>query len=108
MQMVHSRSSHRILVSSIGCQRGEVKVYDSLYDRVDDATKRKIEKTFASKVKFVVPIVQKQLGFKDCGLFAIAFATHLAFGRTRFVFQQDSMRQHLVDCIEKQNICVFP
>ena len=38
----------------------EVKVYDSLYDRVDDATKRKIEKTFASKVKFEMPITQKQ------------------------------------------------
>jgi len=52
--------------------------------------------------------VQKQLRFKDCGFFSIAFATHLAFGKTRFVFQQDSMRQYLVDCIEKQNICVFP
>ena len=48
LQIVHCRSSHWIVVSSIGCQRGEVKVYDSLYDRVDDATKRKIEKTFAS------------------------------------------------------------
>ena len=43
-----------------------MKVYNSLYDRVDDATKKKIEKTFASKVKFVVPIVQKQQGYKDC------------------------------------------
>ena len=48
LQIVHCRSSHWIVVSSIGCQHGEVKVYDSLYDRVDDATKRKIEKTFAS------------------------------------------------------------
>ena len=108
LQMVHCQSSHWILVSSIGCQHGEVKVYDSLYDRVDDATKRKIEKIFASKVKFVVPIVQKQQGYKDCGLFSIAFATHLAFGKTRFKFQQDCMRQHLIECIEKQHICVFP
>ena len=108
LQIVHCRSSQWILVSSIECQCGEVKVYDSLYDRVDDATKRKIEKTFASKVKFVVPIVQKQQGYKDCGLFSIAFATHLAFGKTHFEFQQDCMRQHLIKCIKKQHICVFP
>ena len=54
LQIVHCRNSHWILASSIGCQRGEVKVYDSLYDRVDDATKKKMEKTFGSKVKFVV------------------------------------------------------
>ena len=108
LQIVHSRNSHWILVSSIGCQRGEVKVYDSLYDRVDDATKKKIEKTFGSKVKFVVRIVQKQQGYKDCGLFSLAFATHLAFGKTRFEFKQDCMHQHLVECIEKQHISVFP
>ena len=61
-----------------------------------------------SKVKFVVPIVQKQQRYKDCGLFSIVFATHLAFGKTRFEFQQDCIRQHLIKCIEKQHICVFP
>ena len=86
-QIVHCRSSHWIAVNSIRCQGGEVKVYDSLYERVNDATKQKIEKTFSSKVKFVVPVVQKQQGYKDCGLFCIAFATHLAFRRTNFKFQ---------------------
>ena len=85
-----------------------MKVYDSLYDRVDDATKNKIEKTFGSKVKFIVPTVQKQQEYKDCGLFSITYATHLAFAKTRFVFKQDVMRQHLAQCIEKQHISVFP
>ena len=57
LQIVHCRSSHWITVSSIGCRRGEVKVYDSLYERVDDSTKRRIERTFASKVNFMVPVV---------------------------------------------------
>jgi len=55
----------------------EVKVYDSLYNRVDDATKRKIEKALACKLRFIVPVVQKQQGYK-------AFATHLPFGKTQF------------------------
>jgi len=75
-----------------------VKVYDSLYDRVDDATKRRL---LGSKLKLVVHIVQKQQGCKGCGFFSVAFATQLAFGETRFKFQQDSMHQHLVGCIDK-------
>jgi len=106
LQIVHCRSSHWITVSSIGCQR-EVKMYDSLYDRVDDATKRKIEKALACKLRFIVPVVQKQQGYKDCSLFSIAFATHLAFGKTQFEFKQDCMCQHLIACIEKQHICFF-
>ena len=106
LQIVHCRSSLWITVSSKGCQHGEVKVYDSLYNRVDDATKRKIEKALACKLRFIVPVVQKQQGYKDCGLFSIAFATHLAFGKT-FKFKQDHMCQRLITCIAKQYICVF-
>lgn len=108
LQIIHSRSSHWITVTTIGCQRGELKVYDSLYNSVDDATKQRIETTFATKVKFVMPRVQKQEGYKDCGLFSIAFATHLAFGKTDFKIQQGRMRQHLIECFEKQHISVFP
>ena len=49
-------------------------MYDSLYDSVDDATKQRVEKTFATKVKFVIPHVQKQKGYKVCGLFSIEVA----------------------------------
>jgi len=76
-------------------------VYDSLYDRVDAAAKRKIEKTFVSKVKLVVPIVQKQQGYKDFGLFFCSICHTFGFWRE---FQRDSM---LIGCIAKQHICVF-
>ena len=108
LQIVYCQTSHWITVSPIGCQRGEVMVCDSLYDSVDDATKLRVEKTFATKVKFVMPHVQKEKGYKDCGLFSIASATHLAFGKTDFKFQQGCMRQHLFECFEKQRIDVFP
>ena len=44
-------------------------MYDSLYNSVDDATKQKIKKTFATKVKFVIPRVQKQDGYKIVAFF---------------------------------------
>ena len=84
-----------------------MKEYDSLYNRVDDATKRKIEKALASKLRFIVPVVQKQQGYKDRGLFSIAFASHLTFKKTQFKFKQDCRHQHLIACIEKQHISVF-
>jgi len=83
-------------------------VHDSLCDSVDDATKQRIKKTFVTKVKFVMPRVQKQQGYKDCGLFSMAFVTHLAFRKTDFKIQQGCMCQHLIDCFEKQHINVFP
>ena len=54
--------------------------------------------------------VQQQEGGSDCGLFAIAFATSLVFGQcpTLWRYTQKSMRKHLMDCLEKKDICPFP
>ena len=109
IQIVHSRSCHWITVSSIGCQPGEVDIYDSLYRDIDDATRRRIEKVFGSSITFNLPDVQKQVGFADCGLFAIAFATNLAFGKiSKFEFAQSSLRPHLKACCEEKCIHIFP
>ena len=106
LQVVHSRSNHWITASTIGCQPGEIEVYDSLYDEVDAATKNKLEATFARKIQYIVPRVQKQQGFKDCGLFALAFATNIAHGKMDVKFDQSKM--HLCECFEKLCISVFP
>ena len=54
--------------------------------------------------------VQMQSGTYDCGLFAIAFATALVGGEHpgKFLFNQDSMRQHLIKCLELGEITMFP
>ena len=38
IQIVHCQGCHWIAVSTIGCQPGEINVYDSLYTDVDDNT----------------------------------------------------------------------
>ena len=75
IQILHCCSCHWITVCTIGCQPGEVYVYDSLYKDADNGTKHKVEKVFGSPIKFNLPDVQEQEGVKDCGLFAITFAT---------------------------------
>ena len=51
-----------------------------------------------------------QQGCDDCGLFAIAFATLLARGEQpgSFFYEQEAMRKHLIESLEKLNITAFP
>lgn len=54
--------------------------------------------------------VSKQAGTQDCGLFAIAFMTSLAYGNnpTTEVYRQDEMRAHLSTCFKKNVMQCFP
>ena len=56
------------------------------------------------KPKIVFAKFQKQLGTDDCGAFAIAAATAIAFGinPSSVHFQQEKMRSHLLACFENQ------
>ena len=114
IDIFHCRGNHWICVSTIGCKHEEVNVYDSLYKDVDDITIRKIGEVFASSgIKCVLPCVQKQHGINDCGLFAIAFATYLAFGNDpkaleTHQFKQTNLRSHLISCLEQKHFTQFP
>ena len=54
--------------------------------------------------------VSKQSGSVDCGLFAIAYITDIAFGRdpSFHVYTQKEMSQHFFKCIEQKKIEPFP
>ena len=69
-------------------------------------TIRKIRQVFAiSRIKCILPCVQKQHGITDCGLFAIAIATYLAFGNDPKTLEahkceQTNLRSHLIFSLE--------
>ena len=54
--------------------------------------------------------VQMQVGGSDCGLFALAFITAVLNGQdpTFLYFDQEKMRQHLCECLEKCTPLPFP
>ena len=54
--------------------------------------------------------MQCQKGNKDCGLFAIAVITSRAFGEdpSTVNYDQSNLRSHLVDCITKGELSLFP
>lgn len=115
LQIVHCKERHHwITVTTIGCDEGIVKVFDSVYCTLDDSSTTIILNMFQNKTKQPLKIKvirpQKQIGEKDCGMFAIAFATSLAFDHkaARLKYDQNKMRRHLANCFEGKKLTVFP
>ena len=77
-------------------------VHDSIFKTVDRETGKSICDIFqllpVSNIKVIK--TKKEIGTKDCGLFAIAYATALALGQdtSKLLFHQESMRSHFVAC----------
>ena len=109
MQIVHIRGNHWILVSST--EGKAVNVYDSLYALLDKEFTEMIQTLLKCSSNDINMIpVQRKIGINDCGLFAIAFATAIAFDRDprKEVFDQKRMRDHLIQCFENMKMECFP
>ena len=88
-----------------------VHVYDSVYSSLDQSAAISIQRIFRCSPSHIkVDSVQKQRGSNDCGVYAIAYATAVAFGQdlTEVTFHQPSMRKHLVSCYMNKNMQTFP
>lgn len=86
----------------MGCNRVEVKVYDSLYPSVSTSTVHVIASlVFSSASQLVVKMmdVGRQSNRYDCGVLAIAFAYDICSGLDPCEVKYDhkSIRQHLAD-----------
>ena len=88
MQVIHSRG----LYGRFFCRK--MIVFYSLYSSVDPAT--------LALLKWLFGILEKcpqQVGGRDCGLLAVANCTVLAYDNhpSNAIFNQESMRQHLLN-----------
>ncbi len=110
VQIIHSRGNHWIVASTIHSARGEVKVYNSVYNSFNTETKAIISNLFRVSHDIQMAKLQKQDGGNDCGLFAIAVSSALASGLdpTKMNFDQERMRSHFVSCFELGTITLFP
>ena len=75
--------AHWVCISTLGCQAGIVRIFDSLYSKpssvaIDHACRMLHHPQ--NTVTFLNKRVQKQVGSSDCALFALAFATDLCYG----------------------------
>jgi len=73
-----------VCVSNIGCrQKNEVRLYDSLYRGILQFTKEQIAALLfiqdSDQIEISITPVDQQTNGKDCGVFAVAFATALCY-----------------------------
>ena len=113
LQIVHCLDRHHwIVATTIGSKKNEILIFDSIFRNIDSQTTQVLGNLFGClpTPTFGVMNSQKQKGVKDCGLFAIAFATALAFGEnpSNIKFCQESMRAHLINCLERDELIPFP
>ena len=109
LQVIHSRGDHWIVASTLSSE-GVVNVYDSVYSNVNKETKAIICNLFGTQSSVRSVPIPRQMGGQDCGLYAIAIATALAFGEdpVAMKFRLVSLRSHLVECIATEKLSLFP
>jgi len=114
VQIIYCKARHHwIVASTVNSSIGQVKVYDSLFTYPDKETERVLINVFqwdSTEVVVKFARCQKQKGGIDCGLFSIAFATAIAFGKQpgKLKFVQEELRSHLVTCLNKGEMSLFP
>lgn len=110
IQIIHSRGDHWLVASTVLSSKDEVKVYDSVYRTIDRTTRSIISNLFQSSSSTELVKINRQTGGRDCGVYAIAISTALAFHHdpSLIKFDQPAMRPHLVACLEKGTFSPFP
>ena len=107
IQIIHHESrNHWLTISTLDTDELFINVYDSLFRELSPNT----EQQQYSQINAQFIDVQCQNGSNDCGLFSIAFATTLCFGKQpeNIHYNQSLMRSHLLNCIEKGIMEEFP
>ena len=97
----------------LGQKAIDIVIYDSKYSSLSQRTQTLIAKLVnTDKPSFTVRVasVTKQSGASDCGLYAIAYITHIATGLnpSLYIFRQALMRNHLLKCFEQKKLEPFP
>ncbi len=107
IQVVHLRSRDHWILCSINDQ--SLSIYDSVFSSMDDELLEIINLLFDFTTYTFIKF-QKQTGFNDCGLFALAAACALVFDQDPSLcqFNQEAMRNHLIICIENGFFSCFP
>ena len=107
--------NHWVCLSTISTTSSPdtVKIFDSLYQNTNSTAVEHACRMLmypGDKVTFINEKVQRQVGGSDCGLFSLAFGTNLchSIDPTNQKYNQGSMRQHYVNCLENGAMSPFP
>ena len=108
----HTGNQHWVCASSVGFLPGIVTLYDSLFhdiiaNEVEEQLKDLMGNNFTGMN--IVPVQQQGNG-SDCGMFSIAFATCIVYGRDASIvtFDVPQVRPHLSRCLKTGVLSPFP
>ena len=109
----NTKGTHWLTVSNINCMEDEVGVYDTAFDdlpHIEQLVVASLVKTEQKVLKVKFSNVYMQTNGNDCGLYAIANATALAFGRdpSKEQYIPSKLREHLLKCLEEKEMRLFP
>ena len=107
VQIIHTRGNHWIVASNLRSSNCEIQIFDSLHTSVHKDTQMNLFET-NGKVNLKMAEMSKQEGTQDCGVFAIAAATAIAFGVNPVQLQHNNMRERLLKCFEDGAMTLFP
>ncbi|CAF1433130.1 unnamed protein product [Rotaria sordida] len=106
----NANNNHWLTIANLGSDN-IWKIYDSLSYPKESLVKF-FQDILPGKERVVLSFenVQQQVGGNDCGLFALAFATSLCYEDipSSLFYDQKSLRNHYVNCIENNEIQRFP
>lgn len=116
IQILNFQSNHWLTVSNIDCSPNTIKVFDSLSTsglQNNDKFNCQLASLLncsSEAITVIIADIKQQEGGSDCGLFAIACATSLAFGIPPETqnFAQKHMRSHLAKCFTDGVMRPFP
>ena len=119
IQILHTGCAHWVCTSNIFTKKDDMNrtlnYYDSLCTgnpplRVQQNISQFLYCSDAEITIEMKSVQQQSPGSNNCGLFAIAFATSLAFGQdpTNVTYNEQSLRTHLLHCIDNNSMTPFP
>ena len=117
IQILNTGRLHWICAANMKTHRksnASTYIYDSLnYGKIAPLVAHQIA-NFSFVKESVIDVniqrVQQQDNSVDCGLYALAFATSLAFGDdpSLIVYDASKLRQHLLNCLTNNEVTRFP
>ena len=117
IQILHCEPLHWVCVANMSNLKSD-NHFHMLYDSLaatkarEDVVDQVVDYSSCLEKKLIIkrmPVQQQQNGV-DCGLFALAFATSLAFGEDpcKNTYDVKRLRPHLLECLKKQQLVPFP
>eukprot|EP00794_Sanderia_malayensis_P004341 gene4341-4918_t len=114
VQIVHDGKLHWVVLTTYGCQEGEILLLDSLFSgNINQAVKQQIchlMKCQHDIIKVKVAPVQQQKNSFDCGVFSIAFMHSTVVGEniSTISYDQVKMRSTLLQSLLRNTVLPFP